>query len=173
MKNAGVAQLVEQLTCNQQVGGSNPFASSVTGLHTEMPIFRVPKFGWQKGAHASIWADAGVGEPGRTVNPLAYALEGSNPPPPTACSLFARRERRLAAASRYVLGLSENEESYREMRAALENRFVKLKTKRGSNSVGRVTAFQAVGRGFESRLPLSNGRLRAGEVLGRVGGLQV
>ena len=25
---AGVAQLVEQLTCNQQVGGSNPFASS-------------------------------------------------------------------------------------------------------------------------------------------------
>ena len=24
----------------------------------------------------------------------------------------------------------------------------------GSNSVGRVTAFQAVGRGFESRLPL-------------------
>ena len=66
MQNAGVAQLVEQLTCNQQVGGSNPFASSV----------------------ASIWADAGVGEPGRTVNPLAYALEGSNPPPPTACSFF-------------------------------------------------------------------------------------
>ena len=25
----------------------------------------------------------------------------------------------------------------------------------GSNSVGRVTAFQAVGRGFESRLPLN------------------
>ncbi len=24
---AGVAQLVEQLICNQQVGGSNPFAS--------------------------------------------------------------------------------------------------------------------------------------------------
>ena len=26
---------------------------------------------------------------------------------------------------------------------------------RGSNSVGRVTAFQAVGRGFEPRLPLN------------------
>ena len=26
--DAGVAQLVEQLTCNQQVGGSSPFASS-------------------------------------------------------------------------------------------------------------------------------------------------
>ena len=27
MSIAGVAQVVEQLTCNQQVGGSNPFAS--------------------------------------------------------------------------------------------------------------------------------------------------
>ena len=27
-KNAGVAQLVEQLICNQQVGGSNPSTSS-------------------------------------------------------------------------------------------------------------------------------------------------
>ena len=27
-KNAGVAQLVEQLICNQQVGGSSPSASS-------------------------------------------------------------------------------------------------------------------------------------------------
>ena len=173
MKNAGVAQLVEQLTCNQQVGGSNPFASSVTGLHTGMPIYRVRKFGWHKGTHAFIWADAGVGEPGRTVNPLAYALEGSNPPPPTVCSWFARWERKLVAASKCVFDLLESEESSREMRAASENRFVKLKTKRGSNSVGRVTAFQAVGRGFESRLPLSNGRLRVGEVLGRVAGLPV
>ena len=28
---AGVAQLAEQLICNQQVGGSNPFASSKAG----------------------------------------------------------------------------------------------------------------------------------------------
>jgi hypothetical protein len=27
-ENAGVAQLVEQLICNQPVGGSNPFTSS-------------------------------------------------------------------------------------------------------------------------------------------------
>ena len=30
---AGVAQSVEQLICNQQVGGSNPFASSIDGAH--------------------------------------------------------------------------------------------------------------------------------------------
>ena len=32
-QRAGVAQLVEQLICNQQVGGSSPFASSKTPLH--------------------------------------------------------------------------------------------------------------------------------------------
>src|SRR3990172_8830880 len=32
---AGVAQLVEQLTCNQQVGGSIPFASSLRRQDTE------------------------------------------------------------------------------------------------------------------------------------------
>ena len=30
---AGVAQLVEQLTCNQQVDGPNPPASSIRGKH--------------------------------------------------------------------------------------------------------------------------------------------
>ena len=40
-ENAGVAQLVEQLICNQQVDGSNPFASSsvlsrqVSGIEPE------------------------------------------------------------------------------------------------------------------------------------------
>ena len=29
LRNAGVAQLVEQLICNQQVRGSNPFTSSI------------------------------------------------------------------------------------------------------------------------------------------------
>ena len=31
-----------------------------------------------------------------------------------------------------------------------------IKLESGSNSVGRVIAFQAIGRGFESRLPLQN-----------------
>ena len=31
-KNAGVAQLVEQLICNQPVGGSSPFTSSLKAL---------------------------------------------------------------------------------------------------------------------------------------------
>ena len=63
----------------------------------------------------SVWADAGVGEPGRTVNPLANAFGGSNPSPPT-------------------------------------HRFLNA----GVTQLARVTAFQAVGRGFESRLPLNH-----------------
>ena len=36
---AGVAQLVEQLTCNQQVGGSNPSTSSIfKGRTTVLPL---------------------------------------------------------------------------------------------------------------------------------------
>ena len=63
---AGVAQLVEQLICNQQVGGSNPSTSST-----------IKNF---------IARDMGVfpsGQRGQTVNLLAYAYGGSNPPAPT------------------------------------------------------------------------------------------
>lgn len=39
MSKAGVAQLVEQLTCNQQVGGPNPLAGSskIKGLEHFAP----------------------------------------------------------------------------------------------------------------------------------------
>ena len=40
--------------------------------------------------------------------------------------------------------------------------------KRGSSSVGRATAFQAVGRGFEPRLPLKKGMLVKISQMGRV-----
>ena len=55
-KGATLAQLVERLICNQQVGGSSP--SGGTG-----------------GCRS--------GQTGRTVNPLARAYGGSNPSPPT------------------------------------------------------------------------------------------
>src|SRR6185369_15935175 len=42
---AGVAQLVEQLTCNQQVGGSIPFASSF--LSSAQKILAEVKYAWR------------------------------------------------------------------------------------------------------------------------------
>ena len=71
---AGVAQLVEQLICNQQVGGSSPSTSSTI---SKSKYGRFPE--WPKGADCkSVVNDFG----------------GSNPPPPTkeestsVCSLL-------------------------------------------------------------------------------------
>ena len=66
VRNAGVAQLVEQLICNQQVGGSSPSTSS------KLPLQRTSEYGgipeWPKGADCkSVVSDFG----------------GSNPPSPT------------------------------------------------------------------------------------------
>ena len=66
VRNAGVAQLVEQLICNQQVGGSSPSTSS------KLPLQRTGEYGgipeWPKGADCkSVVSDFG----------------GSNPPSPT------------------------------------------------------------------------------------------
>ncbi len=60
LPGAGVAQLGEQLICNQQVGGSNPLASSLI----------------RAGSCPS-------GQREQTVNLPAYAYGGSNPPLPT------------------------------------------------------------------------------------------
>ena len=68
--NAGVAQLVEQLICNQQVTGSSPVASTTVGdgLMLEARDFL-------EGCPS--------GQRERAVNPSAYAYGGSNPPPST------------------------------------------------------------------------------------------
>ena len=58
---ANVAQLVEQLICNQQVGGSNPPVGSVN---------------LEQGRYPS-------GQRGQTVNLLLHSFVGSNPALPT------------------------------------------------------------------------------------------
>ena len=65
--DAGVAQLVEQLICNQQVGGSSPSTSSI---FLKQPVKSeygsVPE--WPKGADCKS---------------VALRFGGSNPPAPT------------------------------------------------------------------------------------------
>ena len=65
-KFAGVAQLVEQLICNQQVGGSSPSTSS------KLPLQRTGEYGgipeWPKGADCKS---------------VAFRFDGSNPSSPT------------------------------------------------------------------------------------------
>ena len=63
---ASVAQPVEQLICNQRVGGSNPFAGS--GLERRLSL---------KGT--AIAGRYQSGQMGRAVNPLRQRFGGSNP----------------------------------------------------------------------------------------------
>ena len=67
LENAGVAQLVEQLICNQQVGGSSPSTSSIFYSQLNKSICgSVPE--WPKGADCKS---------------VGTAFGGSNPPAPT------------------------------------------------------------------------------------------
>ncbi len=68
-ESAGVAQLVEQLICNQQVGGSSPFTSSNIFAGGSRHCFygRIPE--WPKGADCKS---------------VAFRFDGSNPSSPTS-----------------------------------------------------------------------------------------
>src|SRR5678815_4083003 len=72
---------------------------------------------------------------GRTVNPLSFDFRGSNPLLPTRPPLKRSRG-----------GL--------KFFSLVIQRFYNLWIECGSSSVGRAIAFQAIGRGFEPRLPL-------------------
>ena len=75
---AGVAQLVEQLICNQQVEGSSPPAGSRAGESGGVVLFLLYV---AKGRYQS-------GQLGQTVNLLAFAFVGSNPALPTKIGVF-------------------------------------------------------------------------------------
>ena len=76
---AGVAQLVEQLICNQQVGGSSPSTSS-TYLKSEHGS--VPE--WPKGADCKS---------------VVFDFGGSNPPAPTKTRNQSKRAGFLGSLS--------------------------------------------------------------------------
>ena len=71
------------------------------------------------------------GQLGQTVNLLSFDFGGSNPPLPTLHKTSILKLSMTSLASALMI------------------------VKRGSSSAGRATAFQAVGRGFEPRLPLT------------------
>ena len=86
---------------------------------------------------------------GRTVNPLSFDFSGSNPLLPT----FEERLKMKVEVRRF--DAFQLIPSYFYLSSS------------GSSSVGRAIAFQAIGRGFEPRLPLRNGPMW-GRPLGNV-----
>jgi hypothetical protein len=73
---AGVAQLVEQLICNQQVGGSNPSTSSKLVVIDKVDNYKL------------YLGDFPSGQRGQTVNLLLFSFDGSNPSSPTTKSVL-------------------------------------------------------------------------------------
>ena len=158
---ADVAQLVEQLICNQQVRGSSPRVSLGAGpprnggpgrfvelaclrtLHLMLiPVHGIVIFLCSFPSEPEMRAASpagGVGtcflvgyrsgQPGQTVNLLAYAYVGSNPTP----TMAKARRGRFDCPRQNIAGVAQ---------------------------LARASAFQAEGRRFESGLPLWSGRGR-------------
>ena len=106
---ADVAQLVEQLICNQPVGGSSPLIGSIQAeCFIDFTCIRLVNL---KEGIKNLLERFPSGQRGQTVNLLAKPSKV-----------------RILPSPLYAIS--------------------------GSNSAGRVAAFQAVCRGFEPRLPL-------------------
>ncbi len=156
---AGVAQLVEQLTCNQQVGGSIPFASSErwSSQNSQKRLASRPGTAGPARRSASEEGRYPSGQREQTVNLSASAFGGSNPPLPTqpreaGCATQGRfqspRLRWFWFGDCTVKNVSLLGPERQGLRGATQARL------RGNSSVGRAPAFQAGGRGFEPRFPL-------------------
>src|SRR5574341_1120754 len=93
-EGAGVAQLVEQLTCNQQVGGSIPFASLRDCVENESNKGTEPSEPRRGKSAPAFGPTSSVGrfpsgQREQTVNLSAPAFGGSNPPLPIPCAQIA------------------------------------------------------------------------------------
>ena len=187
MGRAGVAQLVEQLPCKQQVMGSNPVAS-----------FRVSHAVSRRRGRAGGSSPGGL-SPGRVRTPQTQARQGLMPPSPRFTFQSSVREIRLRSAGvgsfpRGAGGFPWTERAGPAIPADRQQggvpkrsngtdcKSVGARLRRfessphhspgaerkdrpglcGSSSVGRASAFQAEGRGFESRLPLAGRGLAGG-----------
>ena len=89
---AGVAQLVEQLICNQQVAGSSPIASSKIAKCCQVVsaveiLFSTVRRRHLKGGVLNIGGGVPERSKGTDCKSVGNAFGGSNPPPSTTCSL--------------------------------------------------------------------------------------
>ena len=129
---AGVAQLVEQLICNQQVAGSSPFASSVR---------RALKRGRPGGVRAGTRRDD------RPVHCITYE-DGGLPEWLKGADCKSAGVSLRWFKSNILHHGRPNKNNVLVQGVELEAGI------RGNSSIGRASAFQAEGCGFETRFPL-------------------
>src|SRR3990172_1374712 len=161
---AGVAQLVEQLICNQQVTGSSPIASSrrcagrECGSRNGLEARRSGEAGPRKAkrsregfrARAAVEARVRVTGAGGRVTPAGREPDGEVP---------KRSNGADCKSAGLAFGGSNpplSTRTRRPRRGALG-----WTSRAGIAQLARARAFQARGRGFESRFPLHPGSRRA------------
>ena len=154
---AGVAQLVEQLTCNQQVGGSIPFASSLRRQDTEPRHgASVPARRRAKQREEESKASRFSARESRACEAPRRGGKGSK------ASRFSAREGRACEAPRkrggevpkWTKGTDCKSVGFGLRRFESSPPHNGFEFFCGNSSVGRAPAFQAGGRGFEPRFPL-------------------
>ncbi len=119
--------MVEQLTCNQQVAGSSPIASSTVRKRS---------------------SSGGIPErpKGTDCKSVVVDFGGSNPPPSTI--KYYRRDEITAGLRRLYVACTG-------LQCCLSiQKSSDLQELAGVAQLARASAFQAEGRGFESRFPL-------------------
>jgi hypothetical protein len=102
----------EQLPCKQWVGGSNPPASASASRCFSLFSMRLSRMPAGSGRYPS-------GQRGQTVNLLAYAFGGSNPPLPTIVADVAHPDRILGGLR--TKGVVSHRAGSRELRLARGN----------------------------------------------------
>lgn len=156
---ASLAQLVEHLTCNQVVRGSSPRGGS-GGVKSgaRRRVVRPEVTSRSKGFSRVVQRFLNLGrfqsgQMGQTVNLLVYTFGGSNPSLPTWPHERSCGIRHLAVPGVGIgFASSHRVTTTKRLSAAWAAMHTGLTC--GSSSVGRASAFQAEGRGFEPRLPL-------------------
>jgi hypothetical protein len=151
---ADVAQLAERLTCNQQVAGSTPAVGSVRPVSAPRTAgFRAGRGNAQRGADRRARSEQRRSRTPRTAEEREASTRRDAP----RCA-FPQGE-----VPEWPKGADCKSAGVCLRRFESSPLHSSLEVPGGNSSVGRAPAFQAGGRGFESRFPLSRPRSRRDE----------
>ena len=133
------SSVVEQLTCNQQVGGSTPFASSTAKM--QKARCRMQDIGNNLESASCIVSDEGE------------LAEWTMAPDCKSGGATLRRFESSTPQNNFGFRIGDFGGKSSLLKSAIRNLQSAIETA-GVAQLARASAFQAEGRGFESRLPL-------------------
>jgi hypothetical protein len=148
--NSWRSSVVEQLICNQQVGGSNPFASSFKMMHDAGYTMRDKNYYVGNLVSCIMYPALWHGEVAEWTKAADCKSAGAS---------LRRFESCPPHHSRYTIqdaGCTMRDRNYYSNHASCIMHHVSFFGCAGVAQLARASAFQAEGRGFESRLPLKN-----------------